>query len=1027
MEQHALDIRLLGRLEILRAGEPLSLPRSKKTRALLGYLVATGRRPSRQQLCDLLWEGPADPRAALRWSLSKLRPLVDEDNVPRLVTERDRVSFAPHGAAVDLSAVRERAGRDPAEASTEALREAAGQFRGVFLEGLDLPECYRFAAWCTAEREAVHTLRDTILCTLVGRLREQPEAALRCARDRLLIDPLSEDAHVDLMRLLGAMGRTGEALNQYERCREMLDYEFGARPSREMEAVRQSLTHAKPAPAVLSPPDATPSRLPPLAGRQRECDLLERWVEEDENTVLLLTGPPGIGKTRLLEELGAQVCAAGGRVLAGRAFDVEMTRPYGAWIDALRAVPSDQIPRALRAELAPLLPELGPASEEVTDRNRLLDAVLRLLVELAEEARPVVVLLDDLQWSDEASVALLHYVARAAAERRVLLACAARSADLEENAAARLLLHTLRRDRRLCRFGLAPLDARDTALLVQNIGAGLDTDRIFGESEGNPLFALEIARALHEGEDLRSDTLDGLIAERLAALDPQTRTVIPWIATLGRAFDLEFLAQVMRSSSFELLHAIEELERRGLLEVAASDGYDFTHDLVRRAAYRSTSLPRRRLLHLQIARTLAGPDDLDETAAGEVAHHAALGGDPELAARACIAAGRHSQRVFAYEEAASLAERGLEHLADLPEETRLSLHIDLLALYVHPGMSLCPPDLEARLPRVTAAARATGRPALVRKGFYAFGWLYYQRGEFSSALRATLDAEEAGREADPATVVEAIADTSHCLCLIEREMDRAEKLALEARSLAEEFDLEIEGSELPMALGMLRQHAGAFDEARRLAERAFQRSRHDPYPWTQFHCLSRLVMIELERGCPEEALAWCRDLIAMTEEMGDGSEAPFAAALEALARCALGDAEATADVDRAAARLRLVDSKWMLAYVQNAAAALDLESGHPEAGRRRAEDALTAAEAVGRRSEAALARALLARLSLEEDDPGAAARHLKAVQDDLAQPHALSARARRAVEKTTERLTKNQEPKTKNQPRHATRTLRSNL
>src|SRR5689334_13881748 len=101
-----LEIRLLGELAVLRAGKPVALPASKKTRALLGYLVASGKSHSRGRLCELLWEGPDDPRGALRWSLSKLRPLLDDDAARRLVADREHASFTAHGAAIDLEQVR---------------------------------------------------------------------------------------------------------------------------------------------------------------------------------------------------------------------------------------------------------------------------------------------------------------------------------------------------------------------------------------------------------------------------------------------------------------------------------------------------------------------------------------------------------------------------------------------------------------------------------------------------------------------------------------------------------------------------------------------------------------------------------------------------------------------------------------------------------------------------------------------------------------------------------------------------------
>src|SRR3954469_15207663 len=112
VEAAMLTIRLLGEMTVLRDGEALPLPPSRKTRALLGYLVATGRPQRREKLCTMLWEVPDDPRGALRWSLSKLRTLVGEpDGAPRILADRETVAFAPEGVACDLWALRDLVAR----------------------------------------------------------------------------------------------------------------------------------------------------------------------------------------------------------------------------------------------------------------------------------------------------------------------------------------------------------------------------------------------------------------------------------------------------------------------------------------------------------------------------------------------------------------------------------------------------------------------------------------------------------------------------------------------------------------------------------------------------------------------------------------------------------------------------------------------------------------------------------------------------------------------------------------------------
>jgi DNA-binding SARP family transcriptional activator len=197
-----LEICLLGELEVRRAGKAVALPASRKTRALLGYLVATGKAQPRNHLCDLFWADSDDPRAALRWSLNKLRPIVDEATAARLRSEGDRVAFAPQGALVDLTALQQRIGADCSRVPTEALASTITYFRGEFLEGLDLPGCYHYHAWCMAERARLRTLRTSMLAILVERFSARPETALRYARERFAVDPFDEQAHIALIRLL---------------------------------------------------------------------------------------------------------------------------------------------------------------------------------------------------------------------------------------------------------------------------------------------------------------------------------------------------------------------------------------------------------------------------------------------------------------------------------------------------------------------------------------------------------------------------------------------------------------------------------------------------------------------------------------------------------------------------------------------------------------------------------------------------------------------------------------------------------
>ncbi len=210
-----LRLRLLGDIEVSRDGAPQPLPPSKKTRALLAYLALTGRPHRRDRLCTLFWEIADDPRGALRWSLSKIRPLVNEPGHERIVADRESVSFDATEVEIDLADIRKRLVPGVEAVSTEDLLATAEAYRGEFLEGLDLADYHEYQAWCVAEREEARALRASILSTLVGRLDSEPEMALPHARTLVQIDPLDEPARTKLMQLLATAGRLEEAEQQY--------------------------------------------------------------------------------------------------------------------------------------------------------------------------------------------------------------------------------------------------------------------------------------------------------------------------------------------------------------------------------------------------------------------------------------------------------------------------------------------------------------------------------------------------------------------------------------------------------------------------------------------------------------------------------------------------------------------------------------------------------------------------------------------------------------------------------------------
>jgi DNA-binding SARP family transcriptional activator len=989
-------VEVYGDIAVTASGRKLTLPASKKTRALLGYLVVTGKPQLREHLCDLLWQGPDDPRGALRWSLTKLRGVLGE---ACLQADRERVAFVAERATSDVATVRAAIAGGVAEVPTRVLADVSAQFRGELLEGLDLPDCYRYHEWCVAQREAARRERALVLSALVERHAASPETALGYARQRLAVDPTAEACHVAVVALLTALGRHREAAEQADACKRILARELGTTPSAALVAARVR-TEAAPAPAraggeaLAAPPSAddggfalADSVSAPFVGRPHELDALqEAWrtaLAARSERAWLITGEPGMGKTRLAAELAAKAAASGGRILRGRAFEAEMVRPYGPWIDALRG--------------APLGDEERPFGD-AADRGRVFERVAGAL-RAASSSGGCLVVLDDLQWFDEVSAALLHFVVRELSPGRVLVVCTARGDELAENAAAIRSVRALQREGRLEELALGPLDPLSTAAIARAAFAKADAEGIAAESAGNPLFALELAR--ERGSRTEAvDSLQTLLRDRLERLDPRAQEILPWAAALGRGFSPDLLGRVTQATANDLLTALEGLERRGVLR-AEEGGYDFSHDLLRGAAYRRLSTARRGFVHQRIARVLAEVAVTDPSLHGDAAHHAALAGDHEMAARSSIAAADRCVRIFAYDEAARLAESGLVHADRLTGKARIAARVALLSVKVLSGRWLRRAhELLTDVSRAVLEARDAGMDAEALRGLYYLSMLQRDRGDLLGAHHSTLEAAAVSRTSGTELRARQLAHSAQCLALLERDMEHVPGMIEEASQLMDPNRPDVA---LAFARGVLSRYLDGADAAS-LLERSLALARRDDDHSTVCESLMQLTQLALDRGNPAQALAWCRELTPVAAKMSEGSEGAIAEALEALARVALCAAGAEEHLERAIERLRDIDSKGMLAYVLASAADVDRAAGRVERAQGRATEALSLAEVVQRRTLVAFARASLAEIALARGDQAEARSHLAALSGDLSQPLAISAIARARVARVARRI-----------------------
>ena len=1008
----ALELKFLGGLEILRDGASVELPPSKKTRALLAYLALNGRPFPREHLCDLLWEIPDDPRGSLRWSLSKLRRLVDDDSRQRIVADRNSVAFDARDVGIDVLALHAFVGGGLEHATIDALEQAAALYRGHFLEGLSLSAFQDFDAWCCAERERALQAQSRVLAALVRCLEPQPERALPHAYELVRLAPYDEGARATLIRLLVAVGRTDQAEQQYRAGARLLK-EAGAAPtgalsralrgdpgapraaaaSEPVEGPRANPAERGPAGSLRGPPQRSSASSPSasgsagdtaLIGRDEELEriasALERAVAERRGRLVLVCGEPGIGKSRLLEAAAALARDAGAFMLKAGAFESESIRPFALWIDALHRVAEGGAADIFGNVLA---------NVDQANRDRLFGALGELVTARAR-AQPVVVLFDDFHWSDESSASALHYVARTNRDQPFVGILTSREDELRDNTAVRRTVRELRQAGLLEEIRLGPLPEAAVQTLITVRVPQANGVRLSRECGGNPLLAIELARAEAAGDSGQS--LDELVQERLARLDQESGEVLRWAAVLAPRIDAAALARVTGLDWNGICEALETGARQAML-LPTERGFRFSHDLIARSIYSSISPARRRTMHRRIAELLEQDTALDLARAADLAHHASQSGDAGLCARAMVSAGKLCLRFFANDEALSLARKGLQWAETLAPAERVCLTLELREIM----LAAAPvEDWEAAAAEYAALAEQAldhGAMAHARRGYHMASYVMWQHGHWTGAHEEILQAERVARGGSEADHIAALAEAARCLAMLERDLSQAEALLMEAKALAKRK--RIGHCAIPGALGMLRFHQNKLDEAVGLFKEARALAKFAGDRISEFQANEYLAMIELERGRFDAARAYCASLIELGEKIREGSERPFARALDGL--CHYAATDETAPLDAALEDLRAADAKHRMAYTLTRAALLDVERQRHSSAIARATEALACAEALERATEIMLAHVALALASRGANDEAAFEQHTAALARLEHAPVALWARERAAA------------------------------
>jgi DNA-binding SARP family transcriptional activator len=738
-----MEFRILGPLEVVAEGRVVALGGSKQRALLALFLLHRAETLSTDRLIDELWGEHPPPTAAktVQVYISRLRKALagGKDNGSGAV-----VVTREHGYELDLEPERLDAhrfarlvaeGRDELaagrpERAGSALEEALSLWRGPPLADL------AYEPFAQREIARLDDLRVGALEHLVeAKLRLGAHAELVGELETLIAEhPYRERLRAQLMLALYRSDRQADALQAYQEARRTLVEELGIEPGERLRELERAILAQDPALAVPAAAAEPPASARPavetrgaFVGREGELAELVGGLNDafdGRGRLFLLVGEPGIGKSRLAEELIAHARVRGARILVGRCWEAGGAPAYWPWVQPLRAYARESDPAALSAQLgsggvhlAQIVPELrqyvpalaeSPSLESEGARFRLFDAAAEFFRNASRD-RPIVVVLDDLHAADAPSLLLLRFLTRELGTMPVLLVAALRDVDPLLGQPLSEALADVARVSATRRLSVGGLSGREIAEYVELTAPEIASPELLAaldeETEGNPLFVGEIVRLL-SAEGVRADptaelrlelprSVRDVIARRLMQLSEECSRVLLLASVVGREFDLPAVAHVAGLSENELLDVLDEAMAARVVSAVPStpDRLRFAHVLIRDTLYEELPATRRLRLHREIGEALEALYEGNRQAhLAELAHHYLLAGATaaENAIRYATAAGDQAASQLAYEEAArhySSALQVLETRGARDEEKTCDLLLSLAEVLSRAGSS----------------------------------------------------------------------------------------------------------------------------------------------------------------------------------------------------------------------------------------------------------------------------------------------------------------------------------------------------
>ncbi|MCE3553874.1 AAA family ATPase [Pseudonocardia sp. RS11V-5] len=754
-----LQVTLLGEQVVRDTGGAVRV-RSSRSLLLVAFLVVHAGSPQpRQRIAPLFWPDSTDDQALtnLRRELHHLRSLLD-DGASLVVTPRDLCWQDAPDCRVDVrefarsrtAALAARARGDTDEFLAHA-GTALDRYRGEFLPGGT--EDWVLEARAALEEQCVELLDRVVE---VRARSGDPAEAVGPAKRRVQLRPLEEAGYRTLMALQAEAGDRAGAVGTYHRCASVLERELGVSPDPlTRTTLNRVLARGGPAPAPTTAPARAGRAGTQLVGRVRELRLLQdRWraAAAGHPGLVLLHGDAGVGKTRLMTELSDRVRRGGGVVTGAQCFGTAgrlALAPVADWLrtPAIRSALTG-LDDVWRTEVERLVPATRtradpgpPAMVDAWQRHRFHEGITRALLHLG---RPVLLTIDNLHWCDPETLAFVTFCLALTPDAPILVVATVRDDPDDHEPGLAQWITRMRATGLLTEIRVPPFDAADTATLVEAItgrapepGAAALLQATTG---GFPLYIVETARAGDGSGAAPDGRVTAVLVRRLAQTSQAAREIAGLAAAVGRDFTLDLLAEAADHDADAVVGAVDELWRARILRETA-DGYDFSHDLLRDAAYAQVSPPRRWLLHRRVAQGLeilhaADPDGIS----AQLAEQYARSGNSERAVACYRRAADVAAGMFAHCEAVRLLDEALAIVRALPEggdRTRRELTLlEALAAPLNAQLGYSAPRVRATLEEAIDRAEALGRRDSLLNGLVGLWASLFVHGDTEEAHRA---------------------------------------------------------------------------------------------------------------------------------------------------------------------------------------------------------------------------------------------------------------------------------------------------